>query len=424
MKRNVIDELIAWKEPNHSSPILLTGAKGVGKTHLAYDFARSFFEHIYYINFEYEPRALHLFDAVHPEMISEHISEYLHLKPEEPTESRILILDEISFCRNKKLFHLTLSDKFHSIIYISSVPIKDQINPNIKIIPIYPLEFDEFLRATGNDWYIEAIVTHFNQNRKIPDIVHRELLILHELYLKIGGMPGVINEYLNMASTVNVAEQHRLLLGSYRDYMIRVHSETDALKMIQVFDSLVQQLIKENRKFQYKLIRKGTTHTMYKDAIQSLTDYHYVIRCNRIRNEQFYQNDNLLSFQLPQEETNFKLYYPDPGLLSTMLLAEQGGSIQKHRKALLENYIACSLMTKNYLFAFWESESMAKIDFIYQNHKAIIPVELFVDHNTRSKSISILKKNYEIPYSVKISAGNFDYRNRTKYIPYYAAFCL
>ncbi|MHB8132494.1 MAG: DUF4143 domain-containing protein, partial [Mobilitalea sp.] len=254
------------------------------------------------------------------------------------------------------------------------------------------------------------------------------LLALHQLYLQIGGMPGMVNEYQNLSSVVNVSEQHSFIISSYHDYIIKDNPDSDALKMNQVFDSLILQLMKENKKFQYKIIRKGTTHAMYKDAIRKLTEINYVIKCNRISNEQLL--NPVLTFQSEEwlnawANTNFKLYLPDTCMIYSKIVEEQGTTLdQNHKKALLENYVAQSLQAKKYPFAFWESDSMAKIDFIILKDNNIIPIEIHNSDNTRSKSISILKQKCDFPYAVKISSKNFEYANHIKYVPYYAIFCL
>jgi predicted AAA+ superfamily ATPase len=430
LKRKVIDELIKWKTLNSGKPILLTGAKGVGKTYLAYDFAKAFFEHIYYINFEREPGASSLFISLDPNKIEEQLRAYYELDVDVSSDNRILILDEINCSTEvmQVLKSIQLPHIFNYIIAISSSPLPKEFQDDILRLPIYPLEFDEFLRATSNEWYIESILHHFNANKKIPDIVHKELLALHQLYLQIGGMPGIVNEYLNMSSVVNVAERHSFLIGSYHDYILKDNPDSDSLKMNQVFDSLVLQLLKENKKFQYKLIRKGTTHTMYKDAIRKLSDINYIIKCNRISNEQLLDPEGTfasLDWNKDESNTNFKLFFSDTGMLFTKIAEEYG--IPKHsspQKALLENYVAQSLQAKNYPCAFWESDSMAKIDFIIYKDKELIPIEIHESENTRSKSISVLKQKCEFSYAIKVSSKNFDFSNQIKYVPYYAVFCL
>jgi len=428
LKRNIIDLLIKWKTEDNTKPILISGLKGVGKTYLAYDFAKAFFECIYYINLEHESDYIKLFEEKNPALFKEALAARLQLDKNTPVEARILILDEIGCCSNALEIIKTcdISDIFRYIILISSKPVK-QLPDNIKELKLYPLGFDEFLVATGNDWYIEAITTHFNSNKNIPEIVHKELLELNRIYLQTGGLPAAINEYLGMSSMVNVQEIHDVFCSLYRDYINRHNNDSDALKMLQVYDSLAYQLAKENKKFQYKLIRKGTTHTMYKDAIQRLLEYDLVIKCSRISSEQLLNPAETFRLdQLLDMDANavFKLYYPDSGLLQTQMRKIYGSLDKTHQKAILENYLASSLAARGYSFAFWESEAMSRIDFIYMKEGEILPVELFEDENTRSKNISVLKQKCSFPYAVKISSKNFDFRNQVKFVPYYAVFCL
>jgi predicted AAA+ superfamily ATPase len=189
----------------------------------------------------------------------------------------------------------------------------------------------------------------------------------------------------------------------------------------------VLQLIKENKKFHYKLIREGTTQSMYKDAISELLDRSFVIRSNKITGEQLQNFSDDMNDEAVLEEgnTNFKLYMPDTGLLYTKIVEEQGILIdQQIDKALLENFVAQSLHKKGYQLFFWESESMAKIDFIIRKDHNCLPIEIHCNDNTRSKSISVLKQIYDFPYAVKISSRNFEFSNQVKYVPYYAVFCL
>ena len=430
MRRKIIDELIRWKTEDEGSQILLTGAKGVGKTYLAYDFAKAFFGGIYYMNLEREPKALELFQGGITDQIVLSLVDYHKITMENSIENRILILDEISYCPEvlELLKTKGLSAAFRFILCISSRPVSQEYSSCLKEFRVNPLEFDEFLLATGNEWYIESIVTHFQMNRKIPEIVHKELLALHQLYLQIGGMPAMVNEYLNLMATVNITEQHNFLIGSYHDSIIRDNPDSEALKMNQVYDSIPLQLLKENKKFQYKLIRKGTTHTMYKDAIRRLMEDHFILNCNRISSEQLtdpvktFQSEDWRTVEL---NTNFKLYLSDTGLLHTKIAEVMGDNLPGHRKkALLENYVAQTLQAKNYPFAFWESDSMAKVDFIFLKDQTLLPIEIFESDYTRSKSISILKQKCEFPYSIKVSSKNFDFSGGVKYVPYYAVFCL
>lgn len=434
MKRSAIDRLIQWKQASDVRPVLLTGAKGVGKTYLAYDFAKAFFKSILYLNFEHDPHARKIFLSKNQFHISNLLLEHFKLdttSDDSPsTEDRILILDEINYCPEAlhTLTSLQYTGEFPSIIAISSHPLQKKELELYYHIPIYPMQFDEFLLAIGKDWYIEAIRTHFETNKKIPDIVHKELLALHNLYLKVGGMPATINEYMNFDNLTNIAEQHSLLLGTYQHYQaLFISDDSYALKMNQVLNSLPVQLTKSNKKFQYRLIRKGTTHAMYRDAIQCLSDQNYAIPSYKISTQELSDVYSIIAEDKlnVSDITSFKLYLSDVGLLYSQLYSQLSSPFDKEtNKALIENYIAVTLKSNGYPIIFWESDSMAKVDFLLAHDKELIPLELFSDNNTRSKSISVLKQKISFPYSIKISSRNFDYSNSIKYVPYYAAFCI
>ncbi len=430
MKRKILDKLIEWHQASESRPALLTGAKGVGKTYVAYDFAKSFFDQIFYINLERQPATHALFHSHSPKETTEKLLDHFHISDQhEEVSSRLLILDELAFCpaAGEYLAALQSSKKFPRIIAISSRPLTEELQAAFRVLPLAPLEFDEFLLATANDWYIEAIENHFEANKPLPEIVHKELLALHELYLQIGGMPGTVNEYLHFHSLANIPEQHSFLIGSYHDYIQRLFHDSEALKMQQVFDSLTFQIIKPNKKFQYKLIRKGTTFGIYQEAIQKLKEGQYVLQCKKITSDQLSSCSYSDIKEASEEEagSNFKLYLPDIGLLYSSLTEERCLlSDPAVRKALLENYVAQAFQSKGYPLIFWESDSMAKIEFILPKKDHFLPVEIHTGENTRSKCISVLKQRLSFPYAVKISSRNFEYSNGVKYVPYYAVFCL
>ena len=434
MKRTAIENLLKWNQTSDVRPVLITGSKGVGKTYLAYDFAKAFFKNYYYINFEHNSFVREIFKAKDPFLISTRLLEHFHLDTDDSNQSplqedRVLILDEIGNHPEaiQILTSLQYTGQFPKIIAISSYPIKKEELGLFYHIPIYPMQFDEFLVAMSRDWYVEIIRTHYDTNKKIPHIVHKELLALHNLYLQVGGMPGIVNEYLSFNNTINIFEQHSLLLGTYQHYLSLINSDSQALKMNQVLNCLPLQLMKNNKKFQYRLIRKGTTHSMYKDAIYRLSEQNYLIPSYKITSEELSNISSIIGDDRlnVNEITSFKLYSSDVGLLNTQFAKQLKQPYDKTtRKALLENYVGVSLLSNAYPNMFWESESTAKVDFILVRDGVIIPIEIFTDKNTRSKSISVLKKFIDFPYSIKISEKNFDYSNNVKYIPYYASFCL
>lgn len=416
MKRKLIDRLSEWKEKNKdglSRPVLITGARGVGKTYLSFDFGRSFYQDIIYINFERNGRLKRLFYEEQPEIILDKISDHFH-KP--LNKDTILILDEIGYCEEGIQFILQVKEHKLpvNIIGITSksldyISLREELEGCVEHMALYPFDFEEYLWATGYEWYSDVIREHFAKNKKIPDIVHNELLNIFEQYMNVGGFPRVINEYMNTEMFINISEQQNSIMESfYAD----AGNKDDSLyvKIKSILSTMDMQIGKKNKKFQYKLIRKGATKNLYIDGIHYMNKSNIVIKVDKLNSDQF------------------KLYLCDAGLQASMIL-EGNNEITKEdyrhvRKGLIENCIAQNLIPHYPKIYFWESNAQAKIDFIIKDELNMIPVEVSADTNTRTKSLSIFKSTYNVRKSIKISANNFGFRNNIKYIPFYAVFCL
>lgn len=438
LKRKLIDKFIEWKNRVDigDMPMFLIGARGVGKTYLAYEFANDFFQHMIYFNFETQPsinqdmeQGQDLFFKKYFEQILVHRKEIpmvIEDELEEP-EDIICILDEVSHCANvPKLWHLlhslneerkTTGRKPITILMISSSwkNVLRQLwdhNIQFKEFTLYPMNMEEFLLATGNEWYVGVINEHFATNKKIPDIVHKELLALFDVYIRLGGMPAAINEYFAVPKIDNISEKHRILLQGLLGDVAEENDSSESLKIMQVFSTLHTQLIKPNKKFQYRQIRKGATKQMYESAIEYLVDHNYVLKASKLQQE---------------GDSQFKLYLQDTGLLSTIYRMNYGllgeCSDKEIQKALIENSVAQALNANGYPLVYWESTSQAKVEFVL-GEKKLLPIEVRSDDKTRSKNFSIMKEEYAIDSAVKISSRNFEYSNKVKYIPYYAVYCL
>ena len=437
MKRKAMEQLMLWKEQQSSSLLLMEGIKGVGKTYLAIDFAKSFYSDYLYLNFENKPDAVAMFTKKISagEEFTYMFSTYFHV-PEQLLYQSLLIFDEVSFCPTfckavlqyaeayfaAREEHPELEQTSLKMMVLSSISLKHSwqediittIGKGMTYLPLYPLKFDEFLMAFSTDWYIETIQAHFQNRRPIPDILHQDLLGLFEEYLMVGGMPAAMNEYMEMGSAINLPEIHRMQLAHIQSVLKRQYSESDIVKAHQVLQNIPLQLDKPNHKFQFNLIRKGTTYNMYKDAIQLLTENGIVLRLNERKNEQ-----------------SFKLYLPDTGMLYSHLPKEEwclpdGEEMSlKNKKALLENYIMQELISHpEYQVFFWESKSKAKLEFVLKNELGNIPLELRVEERKHSKSLNAYTSTHACPYVLRISAKNFNTIDVIKNVPYYAIFCL
>ncbi len=444
MKRKILDKIIQWDKSTAGKPLLITGAPGTGKTFVALDFATMFYENYIYINPKNDcVLRIHIIDYLQNQKcsIKEFLMDYYKIPLEWLSNILFIIDDFISYqCICDSVIQLIKEDDSLKIILLSSQ------YPNKKLIEICeykkmsPMEFDEFLASIGSEWYTEIIRGHFQTQKKIPEIVHNEMLNLFRDYLQVGGMPEAVNEYIRSNSTENIPNIHRNI--KYINYsQINAMDEGTEIRMRQILDSLPEQLLKDNKNFRYNLIRKGATHNFYSSALEQLKRQHLVEQilkadiCETSHGYEFILHDN-----------QYRLYAPEFAVLGseilsdhTLLLNEPGESRynnndwaeekqnQDYRlidRILIENYLIQIISDRNMSFTFWDSGSLSKIDFIIKNSEGIIPIEIKLTDNSRTKSLSVFRNKYNINYSLKISDKNFETINSVRNIPFYAIYCI
>lgn len=409
MKRNAINGLIKWKAEEYSAPFLLTGTKGTGKTYLAIEFATDYFPQYLYVNFELNRAARHFFNdsILNGKTVVHAVAQYFQMD-EEYLNNLAVIFDEISYCPT--LFKAISGSKQLPIIAISGISPTSDTAINFVHCKLFPLCFDEFLSAVGNDWYVDIIQGHFSAFKPVPDIVHQELLALFEEYLVVGGMPAAVNEYISSKSIYNVGEVHSMIKNRMRSVMESVYDEKESGKAQQIIRVIPEQLERENKKFRFNSIRKGVTYALYRDSILALEQSGMILRLNE-----------------ENKETHFKLYLPDVGMLSSAF-SGTGKNNAQTRKSLLENYVMQTLTAKSsFNLFYWESDAQARVDFVLKKNEHKTPVELRTSLGGKAKNIAAYRavNTKKIsPFSYRLGFENFNSTNVIRQIPYYALFCL
>jgi len=409
MKRNMIHTLQNWMEKEERKPFYITGIKGVGKTYLACEFAKSFLESYLYISFEHNQNLTAKFESLSEEEILPALAEYFEL-PEEMLWNIPFVFDEINNCPAfiSKLFKIIKGYRQLYWIFISSYDvISEEEKCNLEVHTLYPMQFDEFLTAIGKDWYVEVITAHYKNRKKLPDIVHHELLSTFDEYLWIGGMPDVINEYLDMESSVNVIERQHIQKQMLLYGMEHVADEKISYKCMQVYSTIDEQLNKPNQKFQFNLIRKGITYQMYKEAIDFLVTHKMLYRLD----------------SMGKEEQQFKLFYPD---FSLNFSAGNNELTSVERHIRMQNYIVQTFREKNFDVFFWEAKSQASVDLVIRdtNRNNFTPIEIKKEGKSKTKSLLSFSNQYNAENIVRISGSNFVENDENLNLPIYSVFCF
>lgn len=429
MERKIETELLAWKNSTTRMPLVLQGARQVGKTFVVKKFAKEHYTHFVYLNFEANTQLQAVFSKdLSPKRIVAELSVLMGVAIQEHTT--LLFFDEIQASERAltslKYFSEDSSD-YHIIAAGSLLGValhREQYSfPVGKVVVkrLYPLDFEEFLWATASKDAADMIRACYVSNTSCS--LHEHFMEQFRLYLCLGGMPNVINTYLQIRSFDEVATVQRNIVDAYIADMAKYTLPVDTVKIMSVYHSVPAQLAKENKKFQYKYIKSGARSHQYETAIDWLCASGIVIKCERIHQGHY-------PLSVFSESGIFKIYLGDVGLLSSKLgiaaqvILSDSPQMNYFKGALVENYVANALVSCGFECYYWESEGKAEVDFVIQTHGGCIPIEVKSSENVRSKSLNQYVLKYKPAYSIRISAKNFGFENGIKSIPHYACFCL
>lgn len=430
MKRKIIDKLINWKQNNRDRlPMLLYGARQVGKTYAMQELGRLCFSNTIYINFEQDERIRAYFSGnLSPEVLIPLLEKYYHTNI--VADHTLIIFDEIQMCEGALIslkYFAEIAPEFHLIAAGSLLGVAIKRNHysfpvgKVQMYTVYAMDFEEFLWAKGKELLAEQIRKHYLSNMVFPDSLHQEAMLEYYEYLIVGGMPAAVLAYISPNATLKQDEIRQMILNAYIADMAKYASNSENIKILDAYESLPMQLAKDNKKFQYKLIKSGARASQYGDSIDWLIQAGIVYRCMKC--EQGYMPPNAF-----QDLSSFKLYYSDVGLLSyktyitlVNILAEESDHF---RGILTENYVACALKSNEYDLQYWESDGNAEVDFLIVKDSHVIPVECKSAVHVKAKSMMVYRKKYKPQYCIRISGRNFGFADGIKSVPLYAVFCI
>lgn len=290
------------------------------------------------------------------------------------------------------------------------------------VLRLYPLDFEEFLTATGNDLLIEEITECYTKISPMNEGLHRKALDLYHDYLIVGGMPEAVKSYIETNSYIDAGLVQSSIIDSYTADMAKYASNSEAVKIRACYNSIPAQLAKDNKKFQYKVVQKGGSSTIFGASLEWLKQAGVTLECQRV-------DQGTMPLPVYADQTSFKIYMSDVGLLvnkshmsvNTIITGESNIFMG----AVTENYIAQQLAAKNYPLYYWTvANSQAELDFVLQKDDKIYAVEVKKGEHVRSRSLSVFRQKYSPDYAIRFSQKNFGKTEDVISIPLYAAFML
>lgn len=426
MERDIYKYLKQWKISSRRKPLVIKGARQAGKTFILKEFGKREYEEIAYFNFEEDPDLDDIFKRrLDPLRIIEYLSVYQRI-PIIPGR-HLIFFDEIQASNNAlnslKYFN-EKANEFHivsagSLLGIKLSKPKSFPVGKVNLLNMYPLSFLEFLDALNRS-ELRQLIENTSGKDPFPKPFHNELIELMRLYYITGGMPEVVQHYIDSKDLNEVRKIQKEIINSYVLDFAKHASPSDIPKLSIIWNSIPAQLGKENKKFIFSVIKKSARAREYENAIQWLEDAGLIIRINLT-------NSVRIPLKAYADPNSFKIYYLDIGLLTAMAnipasLITQGNQLfNEYKGAFVENYVLQQLRSGvDSIPYYWKSSGIAEVDFILEYHNKILPLEVKAGINPRSKSMKAYMEKYNPEYFYRTNLLNLKYDGRVVNIPLYA----
>lgn len=430
MERKLYNNLLYWKNNKINMPYMLIGARQTGKTYILTEFCKTEFENYIYINLDSMEEIKQIFEqTIQPDEIIKNIEGLLGVDIN--IENTIIFIDEIQvseraisslkyFCESEKDYKIVVAGSLLGVKvnrFKSSFPVG-----KVWIDYLYPMDFEEFLQAIGENKLLELIKESFSKMKPMLDVIHEKALKLYNEYICIGGMPAAILNYLEHDKNLLKFEDDvlNMIITSYLADMSKYTENIEAIRNNKIYNSMPAQLGKENKKFKYSLVEKSARAREYDTSMEWLLSSNMLLKCQGIETPK--------SPLKAYTENNFKIYLSDIGLLRTLskigineILTNKN---MLYKGVFIENYVAGNLYSKYRELYYWTLGNMYEVDFLINIDGDIIPIEVKASDNTTSKSLNYYINRYKPKYSIRLSSKNFGEANGIKSIPLYASFLI
>ncbi len=425
MKRDAFEALIRWKEKTARKPLIIQGARQVGKTWLMKEFAKTHYKKVAYISFNDREDAKKIFEDSYD--ISNIILALSVIAGVQiSADDTLIILDEIQECEralnalkffkeNAPQYHIMAAGRLLGV----AVRQKNMSFPvgQVEFLNLYPLTFGEFLDAVGEKQLSDLI---FDKKMPVITVAKERYITLLKQYFFVGGMPEAVLSFAQNKNFEDVREIQNQILEGYRQDFSKYTESRSVARITSVWNSVPAQLAKENKKFSYQMVEKGARAREYEMALEWLVLCGLVYKIHRITKPD-------LPLSAYEDSAAFKLYMLDTGLLcakaklNAQTIIDGNAVFEEFKGSLTEQYVLQELKAQKELsIAYWSKKSgTAEVDFIIQNNSEIIPVEVKASVNLKAKSLASYREQYQPEKAVRTSLADFEINNGLYNIPLY-----
>lgn len=423
MKRFIMKKLIDWKNSKDRKPLILKGARQVGKTYILKEFGENNYDNVAYFNFDHDDGLENLFlNTKDPKRIIEQLSLVIGKKIS--PESTLIIFDEIQecpnalnslkyFCEEAPSYHVVCAGSLLGIrLSKTSFPVG-----KVDFLNLYPMTFSEFLIADGSSNLV-TVMEETKEIKEIPEVFEKQLIEKLKVYYIVGGMPEVVYSWVNDKDIEKVNQIQKNILDSYEHDFSKHVDASDANKISLIWNGIPSQLARENKKFVYQVIKEGARAREYEGALNWLNDANLISKCYLV---------NKCAFPLKayNDLSAYKIYMNDVGLLRRMsgldssIILEGNKLLEEFKGSFTENYVANVL---KYLFdeaPNYYTFDRNEIDFVIQRKNKIIPIEVKSDKSTNHNSLTRYNANNDNEISFRFSLNNLSKDGKIVNIPLY-----
>ena len=435
LKRKIEKTLLNWLNTENRNPLILKGCRQCGKTFSVLRFAQQHYKQVVYLNFFENPDYRTIFEGSLKVddvvlMMSAFVGANVRFIPHET----VIVLDEIQECPRARaaLKFFKLDGRFDvlatgSLLGISGYRSEDYSVPvgYETIIDMFPLDFEEFLWANGiEDSLIALLKQCLEEERPVPEALHQRMRDLLLQYVVVGGMPHIVDQFIKEKNVAFVREEQKLLIRSFEDDMVKYAQGADKSRIRECFESIPKQLARDNKKFQFSLIKKTARSNQYVGSLQWLEDTGLICRCY-----------NLTLPELPLEgnacQDKFKVYMADTGLFVGML--EDGterdilqGDLFGYKGAIFENLVADFFIKMKRPLYYFQKDTGLEVDFVmrYKGEAVLLEVKATSGNTKSTRTILKHPEKYHVHSAIKLGDYNVGRREQLLTLPLYMGFLL